>query len=136
MRREYDFYVYILTNYTKTALYIGVTNSLIRRIIEHKFGYGSIFTKKYKLKYLIHFEKYKYINAALRREKELKGWKREKKINLIRKENPLFLDLSQKILKDFGITDEEIKIYVAEAKYSRNIDPSSFRCCGTPQDDK
>lgn len=113
MRREYGFYVYIVTNYAKTVLYIGVTNNIIRRIIEHKFGYGSGFTKKYQLKYLVHFEKYQHANAAIGREKELKGWLREKKIALIKQENPLLLDLSQKMFKDFGLTNNDIDEYVA-----------------------
>jgi len=125
MRRAYSFYVYILTNHTKTVLYIGITNNIIRRIIEHKFGYGSMFTEKYKLKHLIYFEKYQYSSSAIGREKELKNWRREKKISLIKTVNPLLLDLSQNIFKDFGITGEDIKNYVSEARRIRNIDPSS-----------
>lgn len=124
MRREYHFYVYIITNYHKTVLYIGMTNDLIRRMIEHKFGFGSEFTCKYNLKYLVYFEPYGYFDMAAARETELKGWKREKKIDLIKKENPLLLDLSQKIFKDSGYSNEELKKYSAEIQRSYKIDPS------------
>jgi putative endonuclease len=124
MRRAYSFYVYILTSHTKTVLYIGITNNLVRRIIEHKFGYGSIFTEKYKLKHLVYFEKYQYSSSAIGREKELKNWRREKKINLIKTTNPLLLDLSQNLFEDYGISNEDIKNYVVEARLGRSIDPS------------
>jgi putative endonuclease len=88
MGREYRFYVYILTNYRKTVLYTGMTKDLVRRMIEHKFGFGSVFTCRYKLKYLVYFECYGYVDLAEAREKELKGWRREKKEDLIKKENP------------------------------------------------
>jgi putative endonuclease len=136
MRREYRFYVYTLTNYKKTVLYIGVTDNLIRRIIEHKFGFGSFFTRRYNLKYLIHFEEYHYIKAAITREKELKGWMRGKKINLIRKSNPLLLDLSQKIFRDFGYNNESIKSYAEEVLSLYNIDPSRGALWPGRQDDK
>ena len=109
MKREYKFYVYILTNYKRTSFYIGVTNNIIRRMIEHGNGFGCEFTKKYKLKYLIYFEEYKYINDAISREKELKKWRREKKINLAKTTNPELIDLSAQLFKDYGITEQEVK---------------------------
>jgi putative endonuclease len=124
MRREYLFFVYILTNYQKTVLYVGVTDNLIRRVIEHKFGFGSDFTRKYNVKYLVYFEEYGYINLAIAREKELKGWIRRKKIDLIKKENPLFSDLSPKIFKDSGYNNKEIEKIAVEIRRSYQIDPS------------
>ena len=124
MGREYHFYVYILTNYRKTVLYIGITDNLIRRIIEHKFGFGSSFTHRYNLKYLIYFEEYRYVKTAIAREKELKGWIRQRKIDLIKKDNPLLLDLSQKIFREFGYTSESIKSYAEEVRSLYLIDPS------------
>ncbi|RAI85559.1 GIY-YIG nuclease family protein [Algoriphagus yeomjeoni] len=83
-------FVYILTNKTKSTLYIGVTNDLQRRLYEHKNGLGASnsFTTKYKCHHLIYFEEYATPIEAISREKELKKWRREKKNNLIEKENP------------------------------------------------
>jgi putative endonuclease len=72
--RHYNFYTYILTNYSKTVLYTGVTNDLERRLYEHDFGpdqKGS-FTSKYKCYYLVCYERYQYINDAIEREEEIK----------------------------------------------------------------
>jgi putative endonuclease len=82
-------YVYIMTNKTKTTLYIGVTNNLPRRIYEHKNHLikGS-FTDKYNLEYCIYYEEFMYFDLAINREKELKKWNRQKKEALINKKNP------------------------------------------------
>jgi putative endonuclease len=81
-------YIYILTNTYRTTFYIGVTSNLSKRIIEHQNGIGSIFTKKYNLKDLIYFEEFSNINQAIAREKQLKNWKKEWKMNLIKEINP------------------------------------------------
>ena len=81
-------YIYILTNKYRTTLYIGVTSNLVIRITEHQNGIGSEFTKKYNIKDLIYFEKYNDINQAIAREKQLKNWKRDWKLNLIKEQNP------------------------------------------------
>ena len=88
------YYVYILTNYTNTTFYIGVTNNLQRRISEHKNKTVKGFSNKYNLKKLVYFEETNEINIAIRREKQLKNWHREWKINLIKDKNPEFDDLS------------------------------------------
>jgi putative endonuclease len=119
MKREYHFHVYIMSNYKRTTFYIGFTNSVIRRVIEHKYELGSKFTKKYKLKYLVYSEKYKYVDQAISREKELKGWTRDKKINLIRITNPEMKDLSEELFKNFGITEKDIKEHNKEIKKYR-----------------
>jgi len=90
MKRDYTFYVYILTNPSKTTLYIGFTNSLSRRLDEHKANKGNrkTFSGKYLTYQLIYFEVYKYVNNAIAREKQLKNWSRAKKETLINKTNP------------------------------------------------
>lgn len=90
----YQFYVYILANKKSGTLYIGLTNDLERRMFEHKNGVVSGFTKRYGLKRLIYFEQFQYVNDAIKREKQLKNWNRQWKIDLIEKENPDWKDLS------------------------------------------
>lgn len=93
-----SYYIYILTNFRNTTFYIGVTNNLIRRVSEHKKEMLSGFTKKYKLKKLIYFEEYQDPKEAIAREKQLKNWHRDWKLNLIRSVNPNFKDLYAEIL--------------------------------------
>jgi|SRR5579872_1865614 len=88
-----DYFVYILTNFTNTTLYIGVTNNLERRVLEHKFKVQSGFTRKYKLYKLIHYETCAEIIDAIEREKQLKNWHRDWKWNLIKQTNPDLKDL-------------------------------------------
>ena len=84
----HQYFVYILTNKAKTVLYIGVTNDLSIRLQQHIEGYNSFsFTSKYKCHYLVHFEHFYYIDDAIAREKELKGWSRAKKNILIETQN-------------------------------------------------
>ena len=94
MRRKLIYYVYILTNKYNTTFYIGVTNSISKRVFEHKFGLTEGFTKKYGVKKLVYLEEYNDINQAIAREKQLKNWHRDWKINLIRTINPDFEDMS------------------------------------------
>ena len=86
------FFVYIMTNKPHGALYIGVTNSLERRRIEHKTK-QSAFTKKYNLHKCVYFEEFSSINDAIKREKQLKNWRRQWKIDLIEGMNPGWSDL-------------------------------------------
>ena len=90
---EKQYYVYIITNAHNTVLYTGVTNELQRRVIEHKSGKGSEFTKKYNLTRLIYFESGDDINVAIAREKQIKAGSRKKKIELIESINPEWKDL-------------------------------------------
>ena len=92
--------VYIMTNYLNSTFYIGVTNNLLRRVVEHKQKVNEGFTSKYNLNKLVYFELTSSIEDALNREKQLKNWKRNWKIDLIKKTNPSFKDLSEEI----GIT--------------------------------
>lgn len=94
MRKKFTYYIYILTNKNNTTFYIGVTNSIIKRVFEHKTGLMDGFTRKYKLKKLVYLEEYNDIREAIAREKQLKNWHRDWKLNLIKKVNPNFNDLS------------------------------------------
>ena len=86
--------VYILTNFTHTVLYIGVTSELYFRIKEHKEKiYPDSFTAKYNCSILVYFKQFTTIEEAIGKEKQLKNWKRAWKINLINSENPNWEDL-------------------------------------------
>ena len=88
-----NYYVYIVTNKSKT-LYIGVTDDLNRRLYEHKNKLVEGFTKKYNLANLVYFETFNRIEDAIRREKQLKNWHRQWKINLIESVNKVWKDIS------------------------------------------
>jgi len=88
-------FIYIMSNKHITTFYIGVTNNLERRVAEHKSGEGSIFTSKYNLYCLVYYEMITDIKTAIKREKQLKRWHREWKINLIKDLNPTFEDLAK-----------------------------------------
>ena len=90
-----QYYIYMLTNKANRVLYIGVTNNLERRIFEHKHKLIEGFTKRYNLTKLIYYEVTSDIHSALEREKQLKNWHRDWKINLINNFNPLWKDLSE-----------------------------------------
>ena len=87
------FYVYILTNKRGNVLYTGVTNDLSRRIYEHKHGSIDGFIKKYNVNKLVYFETCEYAVDAIAREKQVKGWSRKKKDELITAFNPGWKDL-------------------------------------------
>jgi len=82
-----------MTNIKRTTFYIGVTNDLKVRVAQHKANVGSVFTRKYKLHYLVYFELILDIEQAIKREKQLKRWHRDWKVNLIKSVNPEMLDL-------------------------------------------
>ena len=90
LQRGYHFYVYIVTNPERTVLYTGVTNNLGIRLIEHYANRGQpkTFAGKYYCYNLIFYESFQYINSAITREKEIKGWRRQKKLDLIKVMNP------------------------------------------------
>jgi putative endonuclease len=91
-------YVYIMSNFTRTTFYIGVTSDLERRVAEHREGKIEGFTKRYHLKYLVYFEEVGSIGFAITREKQLKNWHHDWKINLIRTTNPEMRDLEDELL--------------------------------------
>ena len=83
-----------MTNYSETSLYIGVTSNLPKRVWEHKSKVVEGFTEKYSVDKLVYYETTDSIESAIKREKQLKNWHREWKINLIKEKNPDFRDLS------------------------------------------
>ena len=89
-----SYYVYILTNWNNKVMYIGVTNNLQRRLYEHKTEAIEGFTKQYKVHKLVYFEQTGDICSAIEREKQLKGWLRRKKNELVESINPEWRDLS------------------------------------------
>jgi putative endonuclease len=90
--------VYILTNKKDGTLYIGVTSDLVKRIHEHKNHVISGFTDKYNLRSLVYFEMHNDMVSAITREKQLKKWNRQWKIELIEKQNPVWKDLYPSII--------------------------------------
>ncbi|OGO30960.1 MAG: hypothetical protein A2Z29_01030 [Chloroflexi bacterium RBG_16_56_11] len=88
-----DYFVYILASKRNGTLYVGCTNDLLRRIYEHKNDVVKGFTRKYGVHTLVYFEQCDDFESALRREKQIKEWKRRWKLTLIEKVNPLWKDL-------------------------------------------
>ena len=94
-KTSHQYYIYILASQKNGTLYIGVTNDLERRVLEHKQKINEGFTSKYDVNRLVYFESFQYINDAILREKRLKKWNRQWKINLIEEENFEWNDLSK-----------------------------------------
>ena len=97
MGKEHRYFVYILTNKSRT-LYIGVTNDLVRRVYAHKNKLVDGFTKKYNINQLVYFEETASVLEAIAREKQLKGWLRAKKVTLVESSNPHWRDLGIELL--------------------------------------
>ncbi len=99
MREQKQFYVYIMTNNPRSAvLYTGITGDLVRRVWQHQNKFTPGFTSRYNLTRLVYYERFFYPEAAINREKEIKGWRRSKKIQLIESMIPRWEDLA----KDWG----------------------------------
>lgn len=94
-----DYYVYILTSKKNTVLYTGITNDLVKRVYEHKQNLISGFTKKYNVHKLVYYEQYNDVYEAITREKRIKEWKRQWKIELIEKSNPNWKDLYNDLIR-------------------------------------
>jgi putative endonuclease len=94
MRREYIYYVYIMQSASRRALYIGMTNNLHKRVFQHKRHAFEGFTDRYSAVRLVHWESFDDVHKAIDREKQLKRWRREKKIWLIERKNPSWNDLA------------------------------------------
>ena len=105
---DYEFWVYIMASISGT-LYIGMTNNLIVRVGQHKSGELEGFAKKYGCTRLVYYEKFDNIFKTIAREKQLKGWRRSKKIALIEKMNPRWEDLAEKWGTRMLSPHEEIK---------------------------
>ncbi|MFZ3264928.1 MAG: GIY-YIG nuclease family protein [Terriglobales bacterium] len=94
MPREYRFYVYMMQSASRRSIYIGMTNNLHRRVFEHKMHRMEGFTDTYNATRLVYWERHDDVRAAISREKQLKGWRREKKMWLIQRFNPGWKDLA------------------------------------------
>jgi putative endonuclease len=92
------YFVYLLASRRNGTLYVGVTNDLARRVLEHKEGTVPGFTRRYDVDILVWFESFADIHDAIAREKQLKGWNRAWKVRLIEKTNPVWNDLTRSIL--------------------------------------
>jgi putative endonuclease len=97
MHLDQQYYVYILASGLGGTLYVGVTNNLLKRIYEHREGEGSEFTRKYGVHLLVFFEVHEEVEHAIKREKQIKRWKRAWKVNLIEERNPDWEDLYPKL---------------------------------------
>lgn len=107
MTRQYLFFVYIMASSSGT-LYVGVSNNVYARSVQHKLGIGSAFCRKYKIDRLVYYEEYRYIRNAIARETEVKKWRRAKKVALIESMNPSWRDLR----KDF-----ELRAFLKQPKF-------------------
>ncbi|PIY10807.1 MAG: endonuclease [Flavobacteriaceae bacterium CG_4_10_14_3_um_filter_33_47] len=97
------YYVYIITNPYRSTYYIGMTNNLSLRLQQHNENITNrkkTFAAKYNIKHLVYYEKFSWVQNAIAREKELKGWRREKKLELIRRFNENFEFLEERFLKN------------------------------------
>jgi putative endonuclease len=94
MPKEHKYYTYILTHQRNHIFYVGVTNNIKRRMSEHKIATFGTHVGHYNIKKLVYFEEHQWIQEAIRREKTIKKWKREWKINIITENNPDWVDLS------------------------------------------
>jgi putative endonuclease len=94
-----NYWVYVVTNMPRGTLYVGVTNDLVRRAYEHRESLISGFSKRYKLKMLVHFERFDPPHAAIQREKNIKHWARLWKLQLIEAANPQWRDLYKDIIR-------------------------------------
>lgn len=95
---EKSYYVYIITNKTNNVFYIGVTSDIVKRIYQHKNNFVEGFSNRYNVHKLVYFETTEDIESAIKREKQLKNWHRNWKINLIKEKNPDFIDLYDSIV--------------------------------------
>jgi len=93
------YWVYILASKAGGTLYIGVTNKLVQRVYEHREGLAESFSKRYGIKTLVYFEPHETMAAALQREKNIKHWSHEWKIDLIVASNPDWRDLYEDIIR-------------------------------------
>jgi putative endonuclease len=98
MGRDYNFWIYIVTNVHDSVLYIGITNDLARQVSEHRSGEVPGFTSAYRCRKLIYYEHCTDAQDAIAREKQLKKWSREKKVALIATLNPHWKDLAPEVL--------------------------------------
>ena len=99
MGRNHSYFVYILASRERGTLYVGVTNDLARRVREHRTGEGGVFTRRYGVHRLVWYEAHLDIDVAIAREKAIKKWNRDWKVNLIERDNLRWDDLAVEMLK-------------------------------------
>ncbi|MBI1286111.1 MAG: hypothetical protein GC178_00885 [Flavobacteriales bacterium] len=121
-------YFYIISNYERTVLYIGVTGNLEKRMLRHKVGTGSEFASKYNCKYLLYYEDFPDMTQAISREKQLKRWHREWKFNLISEANPNLDDLAADWFDEETLTNARLGF--SEADELVGLDPETPFCNG------
>ena len=92
------YFIYMMTNKGRTTLYTGITNSLVRRVSQHRQGESSGFSKRYNTNRLVYYEHFNDVRDAIAREKQLKGWSRMKKEELVNARNPKWTDLAVTVL--------------------------------------
>ena len=110
-----------MENHERTSFYVGFSNDISRRTIEHMYGYGCEFSRKYKTFDLLYYEQYQYNNEAIAREKQLKGWRRDKKISLIKTLNPNLERLNQQLFNDYGYIEKDIKEILGSLKEKHGV---------------
>jgi putative endonuclease len=104
MRHDYQYFVYMLNSSSRRALYTGITNGLVKRVIEHRRAEKpKSFTAQYRAFRLVYFEEFGNVSAAIAREKQIKGWTRAKKNALVASTNPKWRDLMTEWEKKFGL---------------------------------
>jgi putative endonuclease len=113
--RDKCYYVYIMSSKGR-VLYVGVTGALFNRVMQHKAGEVEGFTKHYRVHRLAYYEVFQYVNNAILREKQIKGWRREKKVALIEGMNPAWEDLAA----EWGKTATMRRVPVAEAARAKS----------------
>ena len=103
------FYVYMMTNQSRVVLCTGTTNSLVRRVWQHQNDQTERFTKTYKVNRLVYYERFNHPRDAIAREKEIKGWRREKKSALVESMNPKWADLSPMLFQHTRVIPNEVR---------------------------
>jgi putative endonuclease len=120
---ERSYFVYIVASRSRNV-YIGITGRLIPRIHEHRTGAYAGYTDKYNCHRLVYYERYQYVNEAIAREKQLKGWRRDKKLWLIERMNPTWIDLSERWWQPVAMykwTPGERRLAELRRKYQVNL---------------
>jgi len=116
MLSDHNYFMYILASKSRT-LYVGITKRLLFRVRQHREGVYEGFTKKYKIQRLVYFERFQYIENAIAREKQIKGWLRARKVELIERMNPTWEDLYPKMAAPI---DEKQILRCAQDDKSKN----------------
>ena len=93
-----NYYVYIMASFRNGTLYIGVTNDLVKRVWQHKNDLAAGFTSKYKVHNLVYYQQVSDVESAIKREKQMKAWRRQWKLHVINECNPEWKDLYQEII--------------------------------------